>query len=132
MSREELTTWRSLWATKGAVARNLVRRAAPADRALLAANGPREVRWATVYLALCVPGVAWATWYLVVYAVPSIARIAHLSLGAIGTDGLVSLSGVGGALALVLCFAPLDWTLWGVARNAARVARTTLRPTPAG
>jgi hypothetical protein len=64
--------------------------------------------------------------------VPSIARIAHLSLGAIGTDGLVSLSGVGGALALVLCFGPLGWTLWGVARNAARVARTTLRPTPAG
>jgi putative peptide zinc metalloprotease protein len=103
-----------------------------ADRALLAANGPREVRWATVYLALYVPGVAWATRYLVVYAVPSIARIAHLSLGAIGTDGLVSLSGVGGALALALCFGPLGWTLWGVARNAARVARTTLRPTPAG
>ena len=107
-----------------------MRRAAPADRALLAANGPREVRWATVYLALCVPGVAWATWYLVVYAVPSIARIAHLSLGAIGADGLIGLSGVGGAL--VLCFGPPGWTVWGVAWNAARVARSVLRPTTAG
>ena len=85
-----------------------------------------------MYLALYVPGVAWATWYLVVDGVPSIARIAHLSLGAIGADGLISLSGVGGALALVLCFGPLGWTVWGVAWNAARVARSVLRPTTAG
>ena len=85
-----------------------------------------------MYLALYVPGVAWATWYLVVDGVPSIARIAHLSLGAIDADGLISLSGVGGALALVLCFGPLGWTLWGVARSAARVSRNIVRPTPPG
>lgn len=96
----------------------LLRRATSADRELLAAMGSREVRWATVYLVLDVPGVAWATWYLVVYGLPSIVRIAELSLGAISTDGLPSLAGVGGALALALCFGPLGWTLWGVARNA--------------
>ena len=61
------TRSRNLWATKGAVARRLLRRATPADRELLellAASGSREVRWATVYLALDVPGIAWATWYL--------------------------------------------------------------------
>ena len=53
------TRSRNLWATKGAVARRLLRRATPADRELLellAASGSREVRWATVYLALDVPG----------------------------------------------------------------------------
>ena len=55
------TRSRNLWATKGAVARKLLRRATPADRELLAASGSREVHWATVYLALYVPGVVWAT-----------------------------------------------------------------------
>jgi len=128
------TRSRNLWATKGAVARRLLRRATPADRELLellAASGSREVRWATVYLALDVPGIAWATWYLVAYGVPSIARIAQLSVGAVGADGLLSLSGVGGVLALALRFGPLGWTMWGVARNAARVGRTVRRPAPA-
>ena len=75
------TRSRNLWATKGAVARNLLHRATPLDRRLLASTSRREIRWAMLYLLLYVPGVAWATWYLVAFGLPSIARIAELSLG---------------------------------------------------
>ena len=82
-----------------------------------------------LYLLLYVPGVAWATWYLVAFGLPSIARIAELSLAAITDDGLLSIAGIGGAASLLLCFGPLGWTLFGVGRNAVRGARQLLRPT---
>jgi hypothetical protein len=123
------TRSRNLWATKGAVARNLLHRATPLDRRLLASTSRREIRWAMLYLLLYVPGVAWATWYLVAFGLPSIARIAELSLAAITDDGLLSIAGIGGAASLLLCFGPLGWTLFGVGRNAVRGARQLLRPT---
>jgi len=126
------TRSRNLWATKGAVARQLVRRGTPADRELLNSINRREVRWAAVYLVLYVPGVVWATWYLVVFGVPSILRIVHLSVGSIRTDGLPSVAGLGAVLALLLCLGPLAWTVSGVVGNAARVVRNVVRTAPAG
>ena len=125
------TRSRNLWAVKGAVARAVVNRATADDRRMLAVTNPREVKWAKLYLLLYLPGVVWATWYLVAFGIPSIKRIAELSAGAINADGLFSLTGWTGAAALALCFGPLGWTLWGVARNGGRTARRLLRPNAA-
>jgi putative peptide zinc metalloprotease protein len=122
------TRSRNLWAVKGAVARALVHRTTADDHRLLAVTSPREVKWAKLYLLLYLPGVGWATCYLVEYGIPSIRRIAELSAGAIGADGLFSLAGCGGAAALALCFGPLGWTMWGVAGSAGRTVRRLLRP----
>jgi hypothetical protein len=122
------TRSRNLWAVKGAVARAVVRRATADDRRLLAVTSPRELRWAKLYLLLYLPGVVWATWYLIEFGIPSIKRIAELSAGAISADGLFSPAGLTGAAALALCFGPLGWTMWGVAGNAGRTARRLLRP----
>ncbi|HEY5846737.1 MAG TPA: hypothetical protein VIT42_08110 [Microlunatus sp.] len=122
------TRSRNLWAVKGAVARAVLRRATDDDRRLLATTSPREVKWARLYLLLYLPGVAWATWYLVEFGIPSIVRITELSAGAISMDGLLSVGGLSGAAALALCFGPLVWTMWGVGRSAGRIARQLLRP----
>jgi hypothetical protein len=122
------TRSRNLWATKGAVARSAVGRATAEDHALLAATDPREVRWARLYLFLYLPGVLWATWYLVQFGIPTVRRLVDLSLHAIAA-GPVSLAALGGFAALALCLGPLCWTLWGVAGSAARTVRLLLRPT---
>lgn len=122
------TRSRNLWAVKGAVARAALGRTGPGDQHLLSATDPREVRWAKVYLALYLPGVAWATWYFVAFGIPSLHRIAQLSIDAIGADGLLSLAGLSGALAIALTFGPLSWTVWGVVRSAGRTATLLVRP----
>ncbi len=122
------TRSRNLWATKGAVARTAIRRATAEDRALLAASAPREVRWAKLYLFLYLPGVLWATWYLVQFGIPTVRRLVDLSVHAIAAHGPVSLAGLGGFAALALCLGPLCWTLLGVAGSAARTVRSILRP----
>lgn len=121
------TRCRNLWATKGAVARAAVRRATDDDRALLAATSTREVRWARLYLVLYIPGVLWATWYLVEFGIPTITRIVKLSVHAIVDNGLLSPGGASAVVALALCFVPLGWTVWGVARSAGRTVRMMLR-----
>ena len=125
------TRSRNLWATKGAVARTAVGRATAEDRALLAATDAREVRWAKLYLFLYLPGVLWATWYLVQFGIPTILRLVDLSLLAIAAHGPVSLGGLSGFTALALCLGPLCWTLWGVAGSVTRTVRLILRPTVA-
>jgi hypothetical protein len=121
------TRSRNLWATKGAVARNAVGRATAEDRALLAATDAREVRWAKLYLALYLPGVLWATWYLVHFGLPTVLRLVDLSRHAIAA-GPITLGGLGGFAALAVCLGPLGWTLWGVAGSAARTVRLIRRP----
>ena len=100
----------NLRATKGAVARSVLRRATLDDRRLLAGTSRREVTWAKLYLILYLPGVVWATWYLVEFGIPTIRRITDLSVGAITADGLLSGAGLSGAAAPALCFGPLGWT----------------------
>ena len=84
--------------------------------------------WAKLYLLLYLPGVVWATWYLVEFGIPTIMRIADLSVGAITADGLLSLAGLSGAAALALCFGPLGWTIWGVGHSAGRTGRQLVWP----
>jgi len=122
------TRSRNLWAVKGAVARALLRRATADDRRLLDASSSREVNWAKLYLLLYVPGVAWATWYLVAFGIPGLLRIADVSIGAITADGPLRLAGLSGAAALALCFVPLGWTMWGVGKNLLRTVLRVLRP----
>ncbi|TMM33359.1 MAG: hypothetical protein E6F99_24025 [Actinobacteria bacterium] len=75
-----VTGCRNLWATKGAVARRLIGRATPENRALLGTVGRREIAWARVYLVLYVLGVLWTAWYFTVFGVPAIARLAACRL----------------------------------------------------
>lgn len=124
------TGCRNLWATKGAVARQLIRRPTREDLAVLAAASRREIRWARVYLVLYFPGIAWMIWYFGAFAVPALLAVVELALDAIKSGGLLSLEGAGGALALILSIGPMLYGLWGVARAAARLAAQLLHPAP--
>lgn len=122
------TGCRNLWATKGAVARRLIRRPTQEDLAVLAAASRQEIRWARVYLLLYVPGVAWMIWYFAVLAVPALLAVVGLAFDAIAAGGLLSLGGAAGVLALILCIGPMVYGLWGVARSMARLAAQLMRP----
>jgi putative peptide zinc metalloprotease protein len=122
------TGCRNLWATKGAVARQLIRRPTDEDLAVLAAVRRWEIRWAHVYLLLYVPGIAWMIWYFGAFAVPALLTIVELALDAIESSGLVSLAGSAGVLALILSVGPMLYGLWGVARTLARLAAQILHP----
>jgi hypothetical protein len=118
----------NLWATKDAVARRLIRRAGRDDLAHLEAVSRREVRWATGYLALYVPGVVWATWYFVTFALPTLWTLLEMSIGAVALHGVSSPLGIAGALAVGLVVIPTTFVLFGTIRSAARGLRTVLKP----
>jgi putative peptide zinc metalloprotease protein len=125
------TGCRNLWAAKGAVARQAIGRAGPADRAVLAAAGRRETRWARVFLGLYVPGVAAAGWYLAAFAVPATARIAATCVRVLAA-GPWSLAGAAAVLALALTAGSAAFVLAGLARSLARLARQVGRRPAAG
>jgi putative peptide zinc metalloprotease protein len=116
----------NLWATKAAVARRLVRRAGPDDLAHLDAISRREIRWASAYLALYVPGVAWATWYLVAFALPTVWTLLGMSIEAVAEHGLSSPLGAAGVLAGALVVLPTVIVLLSAGRSAARALHTLL------
>jgi hypothetical protein len=122
------TGCRNLWGTKGAVARRFIRRATPDDLTLLANAGRREIRWATFYLFLYVPGVAWTAWYVSTFAVPAVRRVLVMSADAITGHGLLSPLGAAGALALGVTVASAAFVLWGIARTAGHLAVRLRRP----
>jgi hypothetical protein len=115
------TCCRNLWATKGAVARRAVGRAGPADRAVLAAAGRRETRWARVFLGLYLPGVAATGWYFAAFAVPATASIVRACAHALAA-GPWSLAGAAAVLALALTAGSAAFVLAGLARSLARLA----------
>jgi hypothetical protein len=122
------TGCRNLWASKGAVGRRLLGRATDADLDHLGTVSRTEIRWAKAYLALYVPGVAWATWYFVAFAVPALVKLLQMSVAAVADNGPFSVAGVAGAVAAALTVVPTGLVLIGAARSGARVAAGVLRP----
>jgi putative peptide zinc metalloprotease protein len=120
------TGCRNLWATKGAVARQAIGRAGPADQAVLAAAGRRETRWAQVFLGLYVPGVAATGWYFAAFAVPATASIVRACAHALAA-GPWSMAGAAAVLALALTAGSAAFVLAGLARSLARMARQVSR-----
>jgi putative peptide zinc metalloprotease protein len=127
------TGCKHLWDTKGAVSRQAVRRATPADLALLAAAGRRETFWAKVFLCLYAPGVLFTTWYFAAYAVPALRKITTTALHA-AISSPASLAGAAGAIAFALTAASTGYVVWGLARTAGRIGRqlTTRRDRAGG
>jgi putative peptide zinc metalloprotease protein len=118
---------RNLWATKGAVARRLIRRPTAEDIAHLDSVSRAEIRWGAAYLALYVPGVAGATWYFVTFAVPALAQIVTMSVSAVADNGPLTLVGAAGALAVVLAVVPTGLVLFHAGRSGLRVLGRVLR-----
>lgn len=125
------TGCRNLWATKGAVARRAVGRAGSADRAVLAAAGRRETRWARVFLGLYLPGVAATGWYFAAFAVPATASIVRACAHALAA-GPWSMAGAAAVLALALAAGSAAFVLAGLARSLARLAGQVSRRPAAG
>lgn len=121
------TGCRNLWDTKGALARRTVGRATAADRALLAAASPREIRWAKVFLGLYVPGVLLTTWYFAVFAVPATRKIVSASISGLISSGPWSLAGAAAWTALIITVASAAFVLVGLARTLARIVRQAAR-----
>jgi hypothetical protein len=117
------TGCRNLWDTKGALARRAIGRATMADLAVLAAAGPREIRWARVFLGLYAPGVLLTTWYFAVFAVPATQKIARASISELISSGPWSLAGAAAGTALTITAASAAFVLAGLARSLARIIR---------
>lgn len=117
----------TLWATKGALLRRLVRRATPADERQLAEAGPRETAWARRYLWLYVPGIAIALCYLVYFVLPSLPHLIGLCLAPIRADGLTTPAAWEGAAALAVAVVPSLLALAGAIRSGIRVLATAAR-----
>lgn len=117
------TGCRNLWGTKGAVARRAIRRATAEDLALLASVRPREISWAWLYLFLYLPGVAWSIWYFITFALPATIKLASMSASAIVSNGVLSLIGVAGVLALGITATTTVFILRGLVRTTTRLAR---------
>jgi putative peptide zinc metalloprotease protein len=114
---------RNIWGAKSALLRGLVRRDTAADRALLTGLGPREVRWAKVFLALYVPGVLLVTWYAVVFLIPAVARLVRIALHGLVDHGIASLTGGAAAASLAITAASTIFIGYGLARNVSRLVR---------
>jgi hypothetical protein len=117
----------TLWATKGALLRRLLRRANPADERQLAAAGPREIVWARRYLWLYVPGVVIALGYLVYFVLPSLPRLIELCVAPIRADGLTTFAAWQGLAALAIAVVPSLLALMGAVRSGVRVVATATR-----
>lgn len=117
------TRTKHLWDTKGALARAAIRRATVEDRALLSTVDRRERRWAAVFLCLYLPGVAWTAWYFTTFAVPVLVRITTMAFRTMVADGVDSVSGATGAIALVLAVASTTYLVWGLGRTIVRLGR---------
>ena len=119
------TGCRNLWGVKGALLRRYLRRASAEDERTLAGAGRRELAWARFYLCLYLPGLIFAGWYLVSFAVPGVARMVGLSVATLRTGGLTGLAGWEAVAAIGLVVVPMLIGLAGVARTAVRLLRAT-------
>jgi hypothetical protein len=117
----------TLWATKGALLRRLLRRTTPADERQLAEAGSREIAWARRYLWLYVPGIAVALGYLVAFVLPSLPHLVTLCVTPIRADGLTTLAAWEGAAALAVAVVPSLLALIGGIRSGIRVLTTAIR-----
>jgi putative peptide zinc metalloprotease protein len=117
----------TLWATKGALLRRLLRRASPDDERQLADAGPREVTWARRYLWLYVPGILVAVGYLLYFLLPSLPHMIELCVAPIRADGLTTLAAWEGAAALTIAVVPSLLALIGAVRSGLRVLATLTR-----
>jgi putative peptide zinc metalloprotease protein len=120
------TGCKHLWDTKGAIARNAVRRATAGDLALLSTAGRREVRWAKVFLGLYAPGLLFTAWYLAAFGLPAARKVMTTALDAVLSQGLLSPLGAAGAFAFAITAASSAFVLWGLARSLARMARQVI------
>ncbi|HEY1486219.1 MAG TPA: hypothetical protein VGF84_08940, partial [Micromonosporaceae bacterium] len=118
------TGCKNLWGTKGALARRAVGRATDEDTALLASVGRREIAWGRVFLCLYVPGALFTAWYFVVFAGPALMKIITTAWDAIFADGLLSLGGAAGTLAVAVTAASTAFVLWGLTRTTLRLIRS--------
>jgi hypothetical protein len=108
-----------------AVARRAVGWGGPAGRAVLAAAGRRQTRWARVFLGLYLPGAAATGWYFAAFAVPATASIVRAGGHALAA-GPWSMAGAAAVLALALTAGSAAFVLAGQAgrRPAAGTAMT--------
>jgi hypothetical protein len=79
---------RNLWAVKSALLRTALRRGSDADQNLLAVTAARERRWAAAFLALYLPGLAAAAWYLAAVSLPGLWRLLTLTIGGLAPPDL--------------------------------------------
>jgi hypothetical protein len=121
------TGTKTLWASKGALLRRNLGRATAADRRQLAEAGPRELKWARIYLLFYVPGIALALAYAAYYAVPGLIAVLKLCVAPIRAHGLTTLSAWAGIVALLLVVVPSVITLTGAVRSGVAVLRRLRR-----
>jgi putative peptide zinc metalloprotease protein len=120
-----LTGRKNLWALKGAIVRQLIRRTNAEDDELLAAGGPADIFSARCYLLLYVPGVAIACWYYFAFRLQAAFRLIELSWSEIAA---AFLNAIGGVLAILLIIVPTVIGLVGAGRSTVRGIRQLTRP----
>ena len=118
---------RNLWALKSAVFHRLLRRETTTDRNVLAAASRRQQIFACCYLALYLPGLLAAGWYLIAVTIPGLAHLIRLIAA-----GLIPFNPDSGdtwqsLAALVFVVAPTAGTMAAAAVAGIRSVGTVLR-----
>lgn len=118
---------RNLWALKGALARQLIRRPTPDDSALIENSRRAEIWWARCYLVLYLPGIAMAVWFYLRFSLRATLKVIRMAWDALTQSG-ISLTAAGAAVALLLIVIPTSIGLFGAARSGVAVLRRAARP----
>ncbi|HET9646627.1 MAG TPA: hypothetical protein VFP34_00145, partial [Microlunatus sp.] len=117
---------RNLWALKTATFRQAIGRPTTDDHNLLTAANRRERSWAIAYLALYLPGLAAAGWYLIAVSLPGLGYLITLTAAGLTQFNLGTLRTWESLAAIIFIAAPTAGTIAAAAIAGVRSLRASL------
>ncbi|MFE4835875.1 hypothetical protein ACFRAU_14500 [Arthrobacter sp. NPDC056691] len=118
---------RTLWRTKTAVLHSWLGKPTTEDTEVLGQATPKELSWARRYLALYIPGLALAGWYLMEVTLPGVVQILHLAIDELGRPDFSSSTTWAAVASVVLVVLPSGTVLLVAGHEAVTKVNTFLR-----
>jgi hypothetical protein len=118
---------RALWRTKTAVLHSWLGKPTTEDTEVLGQSTPKELSWARRYLALYIPGLALAGWYLVEVTLPGVFQILQLAIGELARPDFSSATTWAAVASVVLVVLPSGTVLIVAGHEAVTKIKTFLR-----
>lgn len=119
---------RALWRTKTAVLHGWLRKTSAEDVEVLIQSTPAELTWARRYLALYIPGLAIAGWYLLAVTLPGVLQIFQLAANELIKPDFSSSATWAAMATVILVILPTATVLLVAAKEAMNKVVALLRP----
>jgi len=119
---------RALWRTKTAVLHGWLRKSSAEDVEVLTQSTPAELTWARRYLALYIPGLAIAGWYLLVVTLPDDLQILQLAANELIKPDFSSSATWAAMATVILVILPTATVLLVAGKEAMNKVVALLRP----